>query len=210
MQQRDKSVPHRVLLFFAPALFLVSCGGDSDLTMPRQEGSAFIDSRTGTASTPSPSARKPSGLVLQNPGFEDWQNGLPVSWTTRQGMESAVSRSQQEAVEGWSSACFQPGHYYNALSQGQFLAGRLIAGKVLRMTAKVKCSDANMANIAIAVEDFATFLSDWHPGDGQWHELVVSCRVPAFWVGGMVDCRVCVGNLPKHPIFCDDVVLTVE
>ena len=155
----------------------------------------------------------PADFILYpvlNDSFELWKNGLPQEWHPRPNFGYAVAQCH-ETSEGHSAVKFIEGQYYNYLEQAHQMDPDLIAGKKIQMTALACARDPNQVGLALMVENFGSaFHSDRHPGDGKWHLLKVSCRVPAFWTGGVVRLRVTVGSMPQYPVYFDKVQLAIE
>lgn len=147
-------------------------------------------------------------VPLENPGFEIAVGSKPQFWRAR--LDQLVWSDATDAYEGALAVRFLEKDYYNYLEQDYLFDGTVVPGNELWLSAMAKSWDAGKAGLHLIVEGFDEFYSNTHPGDGEWREIKVGCRVPAFWIGGKVTIRVTVGTDPQRPVLFDDVKLTVR
>jgi hypothetical protein len=167
-----------------------------------------------------PAAVSPNLAV--NGDFSEWQDQAPAGWTILEGHEAharpvpeAVPEPVPEAVPklvpggAGRMLAFTTGYYFITASQ-QVHFPEVPAGKVVRLRARVQCFEANSCSVALSHPDHGDMHSPPHPGDGQWHELEVSFRVPAWNPRAPVVMTLGHGGIPEQPAYFDDVRLTVE
>jgi hypothetical protein len=146
---------------------------------------------------------------LRNAGFEHWTDaGLPVHWDVRPGHEAMAGRDDAHSTEGAASLRLAGEFTYMYLTQDVGSLGEL-AGRLVEVAADVKCHEPEAASIYVIQPDFGELYSPKHPGDGEWHTLRISFRVPAFSVHDALTVRLGVGNVPQKPCYFDNVRVRV-
>jgi hypothetical protein len=143
-----------------------------------------------------------------NGDFSEWQDQAPAGWTILEGHEANV-RPEPEPDGAGSMLAFTTGYYFITATQ-QVRFPEVPAGKVVRLRARVRCFEPNSCSVALSHPDHGDMHSPPHPGDGQWHELEVSFRVPAWNPRAPVVMSLGHGGIPEQPAYFDDVRLTVE
>lgn len=146
---------------------------------------------------------------LRNGGLEIWgPAGKPVHWHIREGHNDMAGPSETERTEGRTSLKLEGEFTYMFLSQDIGGMGPL-AGRLVEFAADVKCFEQDAASIYVIQPDFGELYSPKHPGDGEWHTLRITFRVPAFSVYDAFTVCLGLGNIPQKPSYFDNVRVRV-
>ena len=141
----------------------------------------------GCAQTPEPAVPVASdyieheGVPVENAGFEQWIPARPAGWGIHDLFEGCVSLepgSPDDEVTLVSS----PAEFYNSFTQVLAIP-EAASGKVLALYVDAQAIEKESVSCSLRIEGTGYFHSDYHPGDGAWHTLRVSCRVPPYAVG---------------------------
>jgi hypothetical protein len=149
-----------------------------------------------------------AGNLLRNASFERWQDGRPAEWQFDASHAPFLHRALGQATEGRSSLALRGVYYHLTLSQELTDLGPL-AGKLVVMTADCRAYEPNSASLIVSQDDLGDIYSGAHSGNGEWEQLRLSFRVPAFSVAESLVVKIGNGNLPDRPCYYDNVQLTI-
>lgn len=152
---------------------------------------------------------RPFPEMLLNAGFEHWVSGVPLGWAVRVGQERYVTSATDPEGNGLHVLKTEGPYTYQHVSQECVMVEPL-AGKTVRIGARVKCFEPKSAFISLHLPDFYEFHSTRHPGDGQWHVLKTHARVPPYYPGNTFMVILQHGGQPEQPALFDSVSVTVE
>ncbi len=177
----------------------------------RIEGETILELHAKQAPVDAEASAPPSAKpgCLQNGGFEIWEDGLPKGWNGAAANQPYVRRMRGQAPEGESCLLLYGQYYFMNLSQTLDGYGPL-AGKQVTVSVRIQSFEKDSASVSVHQEDLGDLYSEPHPGDGLWHELRVSFRVPEFSVHDSFIVSIGNGNLPRQPCYFDDVQVHVE
>ncbi|MBI4557369.1 MAG: hypothetical protein HY706_07295 [Candidatus Hydrogenedentes bacterium] len=179
-------------------------------TLPNAKPTANASARDNEDSAVQRSGNEDvTSIEEANLGFEQWSQGLPISWFFPSDHEKYFTRTTKTVKEGQSAlVCSGP---QSGTQLFQFVRWPAdIAGKTVALSAEVLCSEPNSAALAIRLEDFRIMYSVPHPGDGQWHTSRVCYRAPAYYVFDHFAIALARGNAAEQPGNFDAVTVNVE
>jgi hypothetical protein len=161
---------------------------------------------TGIFALRHPLRRIRAGLIA-NAGFEFWENGVPEGWTVLNGQWHRVVRSVDVFKERLCGLRMTGGYDYLTVEQSVRLKEAL-DGRGLRATVWAWSQNpAASVNLTLAA-DGHTFISESHPGDGEWHMLEATLP-PGAAAGKTVSVVLGHGNRPMEGCVFDDVFLEI-
>src|SRR5690606_20230815 len=112
------------------------------------------------------------GAGILDPDFNEYTDLTPPYWY----IENVPARIQEPAGPDSTPAIrMGPGYYYSWVSQ-DLVFDESPAGKTLTLSAMARTAQPEKARIMIQLSEKQKVYSDFHPGDGQWHELSVTTR----------------------------------
>jgi hypothetical protein len=148
------------------------------------------------------------GVPVENAGFEQWIPARPAGWGIHNPFEGCVSRepgSSDDEITLVSS----PAAFYNSFTQVLAIP-EAASGKVLVLYVDALAAERESVSCSMRIEGTGFFHSDFHPGDGAWHTLRVSCRVPPYAVGEGLTVILGHADQPQHQAKFRRVRLLIE
>lgn len=168
----------------------------------------IVDIAVEPTPTPASPAQEPpmlnDGDAVLNGSFEEWVEGAPVHWVPLH----KVVPSKDVVSVGKTALQTNGGYYYNQITQEIKVDGTL-EGKTIVVRCRAKTDKPKTARFFIRITDAYRFDSEFHPGDGEWHELVLEHPVYQLKEDHF-QLTLSHVNKPTTPCYYDDVTVTIR
>jgi len=169
--------------------------------------SGWVCGAGAESGTPFPAAVLNGGDGIRNGDFSKWIEERPLFWSVRAGYGQYTECVEEDG--NTFLGCAISGGSYTTYSQRVEVQGSL-NGRTLRVTCRIRTRNPEAAGIVIILDNDERLRSELHPGDDQWHDVVLEHTFDGGYSPKEFELILVAGNKPRLMTYFDDVTVSVE